>query len=62
MYVYFPHRNSTVVSAQVVWDRLTILEAGGAVDKYSVNVNDINGPISVRVIVIVHIMPILILF
>ena len=41
------------VSAQVVWDRLTRLEAGGVVDNYYINVNDSSGPIiSVRVMII----------
>ena len=43
VYVYFPHRNSPTVSAQVVWDGLSTLEAGGVVDSYVVTVRYLNG-------------------
>ena len=43
VYVYFPHRNSPTVSAQVVWDGLSTLDAGGVVEKYVITVRDSNG-------------------
>ena len=42
VYVYFPLRNSPTVSAQVVWDGLSTLDAGGVIDKYVVTVRDSN--------------------
>ena len=43
VYVYFPHRNSPLVSALVVWDGLSTFDAGGVIDKYVITVHDSNG-------------------
>ena len=43
VYVYFPHLNSPSVSALVVWDGLSTLDAGGVIDKYTITVYDTNG-------------------
>ena len=43
VYVYFPHLNSSMVSAQVVWDGLSTLEAREIVDRYVITVRDSNG-------------------
>ena len=42
VYVYFPIRNDiSVVSAQIVWDGLSLFDAGGVVELYSVEVIDV---------------------
>ena len=44
VYVYFPVRGGSNVTALVVWDRLSAVEAGGGVDNYTVRVfNVISG-------------------
>ena len=51
MYVYFPIRNDTsVVSAQIVWDGLSLFDAGGVVEVYSLEVRDVidDEPITAR--------------
>ena len=41
-HVFFPIRNdTTVVSAQIVWDGLTAEESGGKLTEYSINITDV---------------------
>ena len=37
-YVYFPFREGFDVTALVVWDGLSAMEAGGVVDNYTIRV------------------------
>ena len=42
VHVYFPVRSSReLVSAQVVWDGLSVEEAGGMLTSYSINIIDV---------------------
>ena len=44
VYVYFPIRNDTsIVTAQVVWDGLSVEEAGGVLTNYAINITNIDG-------------------
>ncbi len=50
VFVYFPLRDPTAsVTALVVWEGLTMEEAGGEVDNYTVSITDMSTGLTVDV-------------